>query len=61
LVAAQVLHLKKQRLETSFSLYRLKGCETRRFQAMGKLDSTCTQPYQLVVVIIWLISPDTMV
>jgi hypothetical protein len=34
----------KANFETRFSLHRLKRVETRRFQAMGKLNSTCTAP-----------------
>jgi hypothetical protein len=49
-VAEQVEGLKKQNFETSFSLHRLKGCETGRFQAMGQLDCelehTRVQPHR---------------
>jgi hypothetical protein len=38
-VAVQV-EFERQRLETSFSLDRLKGWVTRRFQAVGQLTST---------------------
>jgi hypothetical protein len=43
-VAVQVVNLKKQRLETSFFHFSGSRVETRRFQATGQLDSTCTAP-----------------
>jgi hypothetical protein len=44
-VAVHAAFAKKQRLETRFSLHRLKGWVTRRFQGVGQqLDSTCAAP-----------------
>jgi hypothetical protein len=44
-VAVQVAS-EKANFETGFSLHRHTRVETRRLQAMGQLDSTCTGPHR---------------
>jgi hypothetical protein len=46
------LHLKKQTLKTGFHFIGARFEETMRFQAMGKLNSTCTAPTAVVQVLV---------